>query len=135
MAEIAHVNPPGLKRLGQYSNVTTVRGGTLVFVSGQVAMDSEGRVVGKGDIEAQTAQVFENLRTCLATVGATLDDVLEFTVLIRGLTAQSRDAFMRVRSRYISQTTPPASTLIGIDQLVHEDLLVEIKAIAVTGEG
>jgi enamine deaminase RidA (YjgF/YER057c/UK114 family) len=133
MAEKKFLNPPGLKPLGMYSNVACVQGGTIVFISGQVAVDAQGQVVGKGDIEAQAVQVFENLRLALQAAGGTFEDVLKFTIFIRNLTPEARKAVMGVRSRYISRTNPPAATMVGIDRLVEDDLLVEIEAVAAVG--
>ena len=124
------INPPGLKALGMYSNVTSASGGTIAFVSGQVSVDSEGKVVGVGDIQAQAVQVFENLKLALAGVGATFDDVIKFTIFIVGYTPEKRKAVMEVRARYISHKTPPAATMIGVDKLVEPELLLEIEAVA-----
>ena len=124
------INPPGLKALGMYSNVTSVSGGTIAFVSGQVSVNSEGKVVGAGDIQAQAVQVFENLKLALAGAGATFEDVIKFTIFIVGLTAEKRKAVMEVRARYISHKNPPAATMIGVDQLVEPELLLEIEAVA-----
>jgi enamine deaminase RidA (YjgF/YER057c/UK114 family) len=131
MADKRFVNPPGLKPLGMYSNVAAASGGTIVFISGQVAVDADGKMVGKGDIEAQAVQVFENLKLALAAAGGTFQDVLKFTIFIRNLTPEARKKVMGVRARYISPTNPPAATMVGIDRLVEDDLLVEIEAVAV----
>jgi enamine deaminase RidA (YjgF/YER057c/UK114 family) len=131
MSDKKFINPPGLKPLGMYSNVASARGGTVVFISGQVAVDSQGKMVGKGDIEAQAVQVFENLKLALEAAGGTFQDVLKFTIFIKNLTPEARKAVMGVRSRYISPTNPPAATMVGIDRLVEDDLLVEIEAVAV----
>jgi enamine deaminase RidA (YjgF/YER057c/UK114 family) len=130
MADKRFVNPPGLKPLGMYSNTACGRG-TMVFIAGQVAVDAEGRIVGKGDIEAQAVQVFENLKLALSAAGATFQDVLKLTIFIKNLNPQARKAVMGVRGRYISHTSPPAATMIGIDRLVEDDLLVEVEAVAV----
>lgn len=133
MSDKKFMNPPGLKPLGMYSNVASARGGTIVFISGQVAVDAQGKLVGKGDIEAQAVQVFENLKLALEAAGGTFQDVLKFTIFIKNLTPEARKAVMGVRSRYISPTNPPAATMVGIDRLVEDDLLVEIEAVAVVG--
>jgi enamine deaminase RidA (YjgF/YER057c/UK114 family) len=130
MAEKKFVNPPGLKPLGMYSNTACGRG-TMVFVAGQVAVDAAGQIIGRGNYEAQAVQVFENLKLALSAAGATFQDVLKLTIFIKGLTQESRKAVMGVRGRYISHTNPPAATMIGIDRLVEDDLLVEIEAVAV----
>ncbi len=124
------INPPGLKALGMYSNVTCAKGGTIAFVSGQVSVDGEGKVVGAGDIQAQAVQVFENLKLALAGVGATFEDVIKFTIFIVGYTPEKRKAVMEVRGRYISHKNPPAATMIGVDKLVEPELLLEIEAVA-----
>jgi enamine deaminase RidA (YjgF/YER057c/UK114 family) len=132
MAQKRFVNPPGLKPLGMYSN-TACGSGTMVFIAGQVAVDAEGKIVGRGDYEAQAVQVFENLKLALGAAGATFEDVLKLTIFIKDLTPAARKAVMGVRGRYISHTSPPAATMIGIDRLVEEELLVEIEAVAVVG--
>ena len=130
MAEKRFVNPPGLKPLGMYSNTACGRG-TMVFIAGQVAVDAQGKIVGRGDYEAQALQVFENLKLALGAAGASFEDVLKLTIFIKDLTPEARKAVMGVRSRYISYSSPPAATMIGIYRLVEEDLLVEIEAVAV----
>jgi enamine deaminase RidA (YjgF/YER057c/UK114 family) len=130
MAYKRFVNPPGLKPLGMYSNTACGRG-TMVFVAGQVAVDAQGQIVGRGDVQAQAVQVFENLKLALGAAGATFEDVLKLTIFIKNLTPEARKAVMGVRGRYISHTNPPAATMIGIDRLVEDDLLVEIEAVAV----
>lgn len=124
------INPPGLKALGMYSNVTCAKGGTIAFISGQVAVDGQGNLVGAGDVRAQAVQVFENLRVALAGVEATFADVIKFTIFIVGLTPEKRKAVMDVRGSYISHKNPPAATMIGVDKLVEPELLLEIEAVA-----
>jgi enamine deaminase RidA (YjgF/YER057c/UK114 family) len=98
-----------------------------------VAVDAQGKVVGEGNIEAQAVQVFENLKLALGGIGATFDDVVKFTIYIVGLTQEKRKAVMEVRGRYINQKNPPAATMVGIDQLVQPELLLEIEAIVAVG--
>lgn len=123
------VNPPGLKPLGMYTQATVVQGGSIAFISGQVSVDSKGKVVGAGDMQTQATQVFENLKLALGGIGATFDDVVKFTIYIVGLTPEKRKAVMEVRSRYISHKNPPAATMIGVDELVEPELLLEIEAV------
>lgn len=123
------VNPPGMKPLGMYTQVTVATGGSLAFISGQVSVDAQGKVVGAGDIQAQAVQVFENLKLALDGVGATFEDVVKFTIYIVGLRPERRKAVMEVRGRYISHQNPPAATMIGVQDLVEPELLLEIEAI------
>ena len=81
MAGHTLLNPPGLPApISHYSNGVKV--GDTVYVSGQVALDGEGRLVGPGDVVAQTRQVLDNIRRVLAAGGATLDDVVKVTVFL-----------------------------------------------------
>lgn len=123
------VNPPGMKPLGMYTQVTVAQGGSIAFISGQVSVDANGKVVGAGDIQAQAVQVFENLKLALGGIGATFNDVIKFTIYIVGLTQERRKAVMDIRGRYISHKNPPAATMIGVDKLVEPELLVEIEAV------
>jgi enamine deaminase RidA (YjgF/YER057c/UK114 family) len=123
------VNPPKMKPLGMYTQVTVAQGGSIAFISGQVSVDGNGKVVGTGDIQAQAVQVFENLKLALGGIGATFEDVIKFTIYIVGFTQARRKAVMDVRGRYISHKNPPAATMVGVDQLVEPELLVEIEAV------
>ena len=135
MPDTKFINPPGLKPLGMYSQVTSARGGSIVFISGQVAVDADGKVVGKGDMGVQAVQVFENLKLALAGVNATFNDVVKFTIFMTELTQETRKAVIEVRGRYINTSQPPAATMIGIDKLVLDDLLLEIEAVAHVPDG
>ena len=123
------INPAGMKPLGMYTQVTVAQGGSTAFISGQVSVDGNGKVVGAGDIQAQAVQVFENLKLVLGGIGATFEDVIKFTIYIVCFTQERRKAVMDVRGRYISHKNPPAATMVGIDQLVEPELLVEIEAV------
>ena len=71
-------NPEGMPPpVGPYSNAVASASGRMVFVAGQVAYDAEGKVVGKGDVAAQTRQVMENIKLALEAAGATFEDVVK----------------------------------------------------------
>ena len=101
----------------------------MVFVSGQVSRNAQGEIVGKGDIEAQTRQVLENVKSVLTTGGATMEDVVKVTVFVTDVGNYS--AIHKVRGEYF-KSDYPASTMVEIKALVNPDLLIEIEAIAVT---
>ena len=124
------LNPVGLPVLPGFSQVVTATEGKIVFISGQVALDANNEVVGKGDLRAQVVQTFENLKRALASVGATFDDVLKSNTYIVDYTPDVIGVIREVRSQYLPQEKAPASTLIGVQALVFEDLLIEIEAIA-----
>ncbi len=124
------LNPAGLPVLPGFSQVVTATEGKIVFISGQVALDANNEVVGKGDLRAQVVQTFENLKGALAAVGATFDDVLKTNTYIVNYTPDMIGVVREVRSQYLPQEKAPASTLIGVQALVFEDLLIEIEAFA-----
>ena len=111
--------------------VHVVRAGRLVFVSGCVASDDHGRTVGGSDITAQTRQVHENIKRCLAAAGATFADVCKVTVYLKNV--GDREKVNAVRKEYFGASRP-ASTLIEISQFVRPDLLIEVEAVAVLPE-
>lgn len=113
-----------------FSNVVEVTGGRLVFITGQMALDSSGNLVGPGDYRAQLGQVFKNLETQLAVVGAEFHHVVKLTVLAdEGFTDHLYD-FGEVRDSYTNTANPPASAIILAPKLVHPGALVDIAAIA-----
>lgn len=123
------INPPGLAR-GTYSHTAVVTGGRTLYVSGQVALDERGEVVGT-TFEEQAQRVFENLRVALAAGGAQFSDVVKMNVYVRDLTAAKVRIFREVRQRHLG-AHQPASTLVATPALVHEDLMLEVEVVAVT---
>jgi 2-iminobutanoate/2-iminopropanoate deaminase len=108
-----------------------VRAGRLVFVSGCVATDAQGQLVGGSDVVAQTRQVHDNLARCLAAAGASFADVCKVTVFLRNV--NDREKVNTVRREYFGPHRP-ASTLVEISGLVRPEYLVEIEAIAALPE-
>jgi enamine deaminase RidA (YjgF/YER057c/UK114 family) len=102
----------------------------LVWISGQVSFDREGRVVGVGDLRAQTEQVFRSLGHCLEAAGATWADVVKLNGYLVNLDAESVRVYREVRARFLDPRRLPASTLVGVTRLVHPDLLLEVEALA-----
>ena len=125
------VNPKGLATSPAYTHVVEVSGGKMVFISGQVALDEKGELVGRGNLREQTRQVFENLKRALAAVDATFEDIVKATYYIVGYRPEQLAAIREVRSEYLPRTQPPASTLVGVQALFMDDVLIEVDAIAV----
>jgi enamine deaminase RidA (YjgF/YER057c/UK114 family) len=123
-------NPPELFDAGPLGMSQAVSAtGRLVVVSGQVALDGNGALVGRGDFEAQAVQVFENLAVALASAGATFGDVVR---LGSYLTDMSNLGVLRdVRLRYLTEPYPAATAVSAT--LAMPDLLIEVDAIAVVG--
>lgn len=111
-----------------YSNCVKVTAGSLLFISGQVGFDREGRLVGKGDARAQAAQALENIKAILQANGASMDDVVKVTVFVTDM--RYFDDIAEVRVRYFPKNGP-ASTIVEVSKLALPDLLIEIEAVAV----
>lgn len=127
------VDPPSLPAPHGYSHVVVAPAGRRVVISGQVAVDSLGAVVGVGDFRAQCVQVFENLGRALRSVGASFDDVVVTTMYVTDL---SRLAVLReVRARYLPAEHPPASTLVQVVALYRPELMIEVAAEAALPAG
>ncbi|WP_188192213.1 RidA family protein [Nonomuraea sp. SYSU D8015] len=103
--------------------------GEVVHITGQVAWDEHGEVVGAGDIEAQMEKSIDNVRLILAAVGGRLDDIVSMTIYF--LRREDLPGIQRVRSRHFSPGSAPASVLIQVPGLVLPEFLVELVPIAV----
>ena len=127
-------NPKKLFDPKFFTHVVSVSDARLVFISGQVSYDSGGAVVGKGDIRAQSVRVFQALELCLRSSGAAWSDVVKMNGYMVGLNAESLSIYREVRSRYLAADQLPASTLVGVERLAHEDLLLEVEVVAAVAE-
>jgi enamine deaminase RidA (YjgF/YER057c/UK114 family) len=116
-----------------YSHAVTATGGKIIYVSGQVSWDASGKVVGKGEMRAQSEQVFSNVTVILKAAGADWGDVIKMNGYMVGMDGPRVDAYREVRGKYLVAGKLPASTLVGVERLVHPDLLLEVEVIAVTG--
>lgn len=124
------VNPAGMAPPSGYSHAVK-KSGTPVFISGQVALDGAGKLVGEGDVGAQAEQAFRNLRTVVEACGGTIDDVVKITIYVTD--AGSRPAVAAVRQRFFADGRYPASTYLVVSALAVPSLLVEVEAVAMIG--
>ena len=115
-----------------FSHVVEARGGRTLYIAGQIALDKDGNLVGRGDFRAQVKQVFENLKARLEEGGASFKDVVKLNYYLTD--ASDLQALRDKRNSYINSENLPASTLVVVKQLVREEYLVEIEAVAVAGE-
>lgn len=129
-----YLNPKELSTPRFYTHAVTAEGGgKLVYVAGQVSWDREGKVVGKGDMRAQCEQVFGNVGHALRAAGAGWGDVIKMNGYMVGMNPDRVTAYREIRSRYLKEGQLPASTLVGVERLVHEDLLLEVEVVAALG--
>lgn len=123
-------SPASLSPPTGYSHLAIVEAGKQVHVSGQVAYDPMGKVVGEGDIAAQAEQVYANLAAALAAAGTDFTKVFKLVTYVVGLSTEKAVAVRKVRLKYLGEGPYPASTMVGVTALVDPRLLIEIEAIA-----
>jgi len=131
---IRYDNPATLYESRFFTHVVSAEGAEkLVYVSGQVSYDRDGIVMGKGDMREQCEQVFKSLTHGLKAAGANWRDVVKVNGYMVNLNPADVNVYREVRSRYFDRDRMPASTLVGVQRLVHEDLLIEVEVIAALG--
>ncbi len=123
------INPEALSRPVGYSQVVETRGSRTLYLSGQVALDRQGNLVGMNDMAAQADQVFANIQTALAAVSASFRDVVKLTFYLTDIS--QLPAVRQVRDRYVNTAQPPASTAVEVRRLARPEWLLEIDAVAV----
>jgi enamine deaminase RidA (YjgF/YER057c/UK114 family) len=136
MTKVWYENPVGTAPAqGLYSHVGLVRSGPLAFIAGQLAVGPDGEVVGKGDFDAQFAQVFTNLGDVLKGLTIDYSWVVKFTTYL--VHSQDIENFMRLRRdlfpKLFKQEPYPPNTLLIVDRLVKEEFVIEVEAIAALG--
>lgn len=127
-----YINPSSIARPMGYTHIVEARGAQTFYISGQVALDESGNIVGSGDMDAQARQVFENLHTALRSIGAGFGDVVKLTYFVVDMAQMP--TIREVRDQYIQPEHLPASTAVEVRCLAREEFLLEIEAIAVLGE-
>jgi 2-iminobutanoate/2-iminopropanoate deaminase len=121
------ITTPEAKPVANYKMATRQEAGQLLYISGQVARDTDGNVVGKDDMRTQARQVFQNLRQVLQAAGGDFKDLMKITTYITNIA--DFPALAEVRSE-IFQGELPASTLIVVKSLFNPDFLIEVEGIA-----
>ena len=128
MATRISLRPPSWTWAQNLSHAQAVQVGNTIWVSGQVAFDAEGNIVGRDSLRAQADQVFSNIAAVLAEGGAALDDVVKITAWLTDMDryGEYNDARTAAFTNHL-----PASATVMSPRLVLPGLLVEIEAIAV----
>lgn len=126
-----YLNPPSLMTPVGYTHIVEAVGTRTIYISGQVALDAMGNVVGRGDMRAQAQQVFENIHAALQAIGASFKDIVKMTYFVVDM---SQFQFVReVRDQFMQPEYLPASTAVEVRRLVREEFLIEVEAIVVFG--
>ncbi|TLS46169.1 RidA family protein [Streptomyces montanus] len=129
MTELTRISAPeGVAPAAAYTHVV-MGTGRFVAISGQLALDEDGKLVGEDDPAAQARQIFENLRRCLIAAGATFDDVVKLTFFVTDMAYMP--AVRAARDAHISADRLPAASAVQVAALVRPEFLMEIEAYAV----
>jgi reactive intermediate/imine deaminase len=114
---------------GHFSQATVIEAkGRIVFISGMTSRRPDGTIAGIGDIEAQTHQVCQNVKSAVEAAGGTMDDICRVDVYVRNM--EHFDKIHKVRREYF-KAPAPASTMVEVVKMTSPEYLIEINAIAV----
>ena len=119
------IKPNSVHPTAGYSHA--VRNGNMVLISGQVAQDKAGNLVGAGDFIAQARQVFQNLKNITEELGGSLSDIAKITIFLTD--PRHIEPFRTARNEFMGEPFP-ASTLLIIDGLARPEWLIEVEATA-----
>jgi len=124
-------NPATVAAPRGYSHAALIDLGTckMLIMSGQVAFDEKGALVGPGDYEKQTEQIFTNIKHIVESAGGTMDNLVKIGVNMRDVSQIQK--FRAARDRFVNTKNPPASTLVEVSKLFRDDVLIEIEATAI----
>jgi enamine deaminase RidA (YjgF/YER057c/UK114 family) len=120
------IRPATVHPVKAYSHA--IRNGNILHIAGQISLDREGKLVGKGDIRAQAEQVYANLKGVVEAAGGTMANIAKITTYTTN--RAYRPVISEVRAQYFP-TDPPASTFLVITSLAEPDFLLEVEAVAV----
>jgi enamine deaminase RidA (YjgF/YER057c/UK114 family) len=128
--KIKHINPDGLMKNPAFSQVVTTHGsGKTIYIGGQNSVNADREIVGKGDIQAQTEQVMQNIQIALSDCNASFDNIVKLNIFI----VQGQNAYgaFQTSQKYLSQASnPPVITVLFVAGLMNPDYLLEIDATA-----
>lgn len=113
----------------EYGYAQAVKVGDIIYVSGQVSHDDKGNIVGRGDMETQMRQAYENIQKLLTQYGATLKNVVDEVLFVTDMDAAFAAA-VKCRQEFFSGAPVVASTIIQIQRLAFPELMIEIKCVA-----
>lgn len=113
----------------EYGYSQAVKVGDTIYISGQVSHDDEGKIVGRGDMEAQMRQAYANIQEMLEKYGATMDNVIDEVLFVTDMNTAFAAA-VKCRQEVFSGQPVVASTIVQIQRLAFPDLMIEIKCVA-----
>ena len=126
------INPPGSPTPKNYHHVVVIEGGRTIYLTGQVAFDVERNIAGGNDVVEQTRQALRNVKAAVEAGGGQLSDVVKLTTSVVNYKPEQLEEVTGVIGEFFAADSLPANTLLGVESLSTEGLLVEIEALAVT---
>jgi reactive intermediate/imine deaminase len=131
---VEYLNPSTISTPKGYSHAAKfdIGNSMMIIISGQVALDNKGNLVGKNDLQKQTEQVFTNIKNILESAGGKMSDLVKISIYMKDVNdiQKVRD----IRDKFIDLKNPPASTLVEVSSLFREDILIEIEATAIVSK-
>jgi 2-iminobutanoate/2-iminopropanoate deaminase len=128
---VAFINPSSVNVPKGYSQAVAIDMGknTMLILSGQVALNKDGKLIGQGDLSQQIQQVFSNIKSIVESAGGTMDNVVKLNYYM--LDVSQVQVLRDIRDKFINIDHPPAGTLVQVSKLFRDDILIEIEATAV----
>ena len=130
--KITRINPPGSPATKNYHHVVSVAGGRTIYLAGQIAFDANRNIVGGNDIVAQTRQALTNLKRNVEAAGASMTAVVTINTYIASYDQGQLQAIIDVIGEFFPKGHQPTNTMVGVERLAVDGLLIEIEGIAVT---
>ncbi len=130
--KIIRLNPPGSPTPKNYHHAVSVEGGRTIYLAGQIAFDKDRNIVGGDDVVAQTRQALTNLRRNVEAAGASMADMVKINTYVVNYDQSQLQGIINVIGEFFPEGHQPTNTMLGIECLAVEGLLIEIEGIAVT---
>lgn len=129
--QVQLLNPAAVATPKGYSQAAVIDLGAskMVILSGQVPLDKQGQLVGAGDIGKQTEQVFQNIKGIVEELGGNMSNVVKLGYFITDISGLQ--SMRTIRDKYINTAQPPASTLVQVNKLFRDDVMIEVEATAI----
>ena len=128
---VKFINPSTISPPKGYSHAAVIDLGTckMLIMSGQVAIDTKGDLIGKGDFSKQAEQVFQNIKNIVEDAGGNMNNIVKLGFYV--LDVNQVPTLRLIRDKFVNIKTPPASTLVQVSKLFRDDILLEVEATAI----
>jgi 2-iminobutanoate/2-iminopropanoate deaminase len=128
---VKFINSASVSTPKGYSHAVQIDLGTckMLMISGQVALDNKGDLVGKDDFSKQTEQVFQNIKSIVESAGGNMDNVIKLGYFV--MDVSQIQTLRSIRDKFVNVKNPPASTLVQVSKLFRNDILIEVEATAI----